>query len=272
MEEVVPVEPPPSDAPQAEEEQAILSESTEIQPAPEAEAIIAPDPVQPETDTATSDTATPAVTEDPAAAEVVPQDPTEATAPEDTGDVTLTEANAEQTAETGMTTSIRPKSRPEKPAPAPEPDPVEVAADVPAETPTETADQPVDDTATEDAIASLLDEAADAPATEDTAAETGGQDLPQGPPMSGSEKDSIVSAVNRCWNSTDTMSTMIVIRVSFDASGKPVDFELLESEGPTQTGIDKLVEFSNGGEPGLCGIRTSAAAEKGDHWRVSMGL
>ena len=144
-----------------------------------------------------------------------------------------------------MTTSIRPKSRPEKPAPAPEPDPVEVAADVPAETPPEdVADQPVDDTATEDAIAILLDEAADAPATEDTAADTGGQDLPQGPPLSGSEMGNIASAIGRRWNlgasSTDALSTRVVVRVTFDESGKPVDFELLESDGPTQTAIDHI--------------------------------
>ena len=62
---------------------------------------------------------------------------------------------------------------------------------------------------------------------------------------------------------------MIVIRVSFDASGKPVDFELLESEGPTQTGIDKLYEsarravnraYADGGLP--------LPAEKFDTWRV----
>jgi hypothetical protein len=47
--------PAPSDL-QAEEEQAIQSESTEIQPAPEAEDIIAPDPVQPETEAETSET------------------------------------------------------------------------------------------------------------------------------------------------------------------------------------------------------------------------
>ena len=151
------VVPPASDAVQAEEEQTIQSDSTEIQPAPEAEEIIAPDPVQPETDAQTSDTPEPAVSDQPSDVAVEEQPPTEATVAEDTGDVTQTEANQDQTAETGMTTSIRPKSRPERPAAAPEP---EVAADTPVEDPPAESNaltvQPVDDTETQDAIDALL--------------------------------------------------------------------------------------------------------------------
>jgi hypothetical protein len=264
-------EPPPSDAVQAEEEQAIQSESTEIQPAPEAEAIIAPDPVQPETEAETSDTPEPAVSEDPAATEVVEQEPTEATVPEDTGDVTQTEANVEQTAETGMTTSVRPRAKPSRPEPQPD-----VAADTPAEEPAESAQlnvQPVDDSETQDAIDALLGEAAEEPVTEDVASDTGGQDLPQGPPLTGGEMGNISSAISRKWNlgasSTDAMSSLVVVRVSFSADGKPVDFELIESSGPNQTGIDKLYEtarravnraHADGGLP--------LPPEKYDTWRV----
>ena len=268
-------EPPPSDAVQAEEEQAIESESTEIQPAPEAEEIIAPDPVQPETEAETSETPEPAISEDPAATEVIEQEPTEATAPEDTGDVTRTEANEEQTAETGMTTSIRPRSKPSRPEPAPEP---EVAEDTPTEAPAEEPQesaalnvQPVDDAETADAIDALLGEASEEPVEE--TADAGGQDLPQGPPLTGGEMGNISSAISRKWNlgasSTDVMSSMIVIRVSFSADGKPVDFELLEAEGPSQTGIDKLYEtarravnraHADGGLP--------LPADKYDQWRV----
>lgn len=277
-EEVTPepvVTPPPSDAVQAEEEQAIQSESTEIQPAPEAEAIIAPDPVQPETEAQTSDTPEPAVSDQPTEAPVVEEQPTEATVAEDTGDVTRTEANQDQTAETGMTTSIRPKSRPERPAAAPEP---EVAAEEtqPAESATLTV-QPVDDTDTADAIDALLGEASEEPVTEDVAADTatdsGGQDLPQGPPLTGGEMGNISSAIARKWNlgasSTDAMSSLVVIRVSFSADGKPVNFELIESSGPNQTGIDKLYEtarravnraHADGGLP--------LPPEKYDTWRV----
>jgi hypothetical protein len=273
------VEPPPSDAPQAEEEQVIQSDSTEIQPAPEAEDIIAPDPVQPETEAETSDTPEPAVSEDPAAEEIIEQEPTEETVAEDTGDVTQTEANEEQSAETGMTTSVRPRSRPER-APEPEPEPeTEVASDEqpveePAEEPAESAElnvQPVDDTETQDAIDALLGEASEEPVEE--VADTGGQDLPQGPPLTGGEMGNISSAISRKWNlgasSTDAMSSLVVVRVSFSADGKPVDFELIESSGPSQSGIDKLYEtarravnraYADGGLP--------LPPDKYDTWRV----
>jgi hypothetical protein len=270
------VTPPPSDAVQAEEEQAIQSESTEIQPAPEAEEIIAPDPVQPETEAETSDTPEPAVSENPEATEVIPQEPTEATVPEDTGDVTQTEANRENTAETGMTTSIRPRTRPER---APEP---EVAAEEPADEAAvqqsaELRVQPVDDAETQDAIDALLGEATDEPVEEDvvsdTPADTGGQDLPQGPPLTGGEMGNISSAIARKWNlgasSTDAMSSTVVIRVTFSQDGRPTGFELIESNGPSQSGIDRLYEtaqravnraYADGGLP--------LPPDKYNTWRV----
>jgi hypothetical protein len=243
-------EPAPNDLPQAETEQVLPSESTEIQPVPEAEEIIAPDPIQPETEADTSDTPEPAVAEDPAAEQVIDQQPTEETVAEDTGDVTQTEANVADNAETGMQTSIRPKSRPER---APEPDPApEVAAEAapvepPAEEPQQSAElnvQPVDDSDTQDAIDALLGEATDAPVEDPTT--TGGQNLPQGPPLTGGEMGNISSAISRKWNlgasSTDAMSSMVVVRVSFAADGTPIDFELIESSGPSQTGINKLFD------------------------------
>jgi hypothetical protein len=242
------VEPPPSDLPQAETEQVLESESVEIQATPEAEEIIAPDPVQPETEAETSDTPEPAVSEDPAAEEIVQDEPTQETVAEDTGDVTQTEANQDDTAETGMQTSIRPRTRPER-APEPEPEPETEVAEEPAEEtePAESAQlnvQPVDDTETQDAIDALLGEAsAEEPVEE--AAEIGGQDLPQGPPLTGGEMGNISSAIARKWNlgasSTDAMSSVVVIRVSFAQDGTPTSFELIESNGPSQTGIDQLL-------------------------------
>jgi hypothetical protein len=58
----------------------------------------------------------------------------------------------------------------------------------------------------------------------------------------------ISSAIARRWNlgaaSTDVLSSMVVIRVSFDESGRPVDFELLESSGPTQSAVDNLYRIA----------------------------
>jgi hypothetical protein len=219
------------------------SVSTEENPLPEAAEIVAPSPVEVETEAPTSDTPTPAVSETPDAAEVVETPPTEETVPEDTGDVLETEANREQEAATGMTTSLRPRARPERapdpepaPEPAPEPEP-EVAA-------AEPEPQPVDDQATEDAIAALLEEVAE-PASE-APAPVAGQDLPQGPPLTGGEMGNISSAIARKWNlgasSTDTLRTKVVVRVSFGPDGTPTNFELIEADGPTQTAIDKLYE------------------------------
>ena len=65
------------------------------------------------------------------------------------------------------------------------------------------------------------------------------------------------------------MNTIVVVRVSFAEDGKPVDFQLIESNGPSQTGIDKLYEsarravnraYADGGLP--------LPAEKFNTWRV----
>lgn len=263
-----PPQPQASDLAQADTEQLIETESTEIQPLPEAADIIAPDPVQPETEAPVSDTPEPAVSEDVAADQVIPQEPTEATAPRDTGDVTRTEANETQTAETGMATSLRPRAKPSRPAPAPEPDPAPTAS-------AELNVQPVDDQATEDAIAALLGEAVETPV--ETPAEqpatSGGQNRPQGPPLTGGEMGNIASAISRKWNlgasSTDALSSLVVVRVSFAADGTPTGFELIESSGPSQGGINTLYEtarravnraHAEGGLP--------LPPDKYDTWRV----
>jgi hypothetical protein len=193
----------------------------------------------------------------------------------DTGDVTQTEANEDQEAETGMTTSPRPKSRPER-APEPEPEPeTEVASAEPEETQPDASGelrvQEVDDADTADAIDALLGEAAEEPVEEPV--ETGGQDLPQGPPLTGSEMSNIGSAIARKWNlgasSTDATSSMVVIRVSFSPDGAPTSFELIDQSGPSDAGIRTLYQTAeravrrahqDGGLP--------LPPDKYDTWRV----
>jgi hypothetical protein len=272
-EPVVEPEPlPEPEAPVAEEAQPLPSPSIEENPTPEAAEIVAPDPVEEEVVAETADAPTPAVSEEVTEEPVVEQPPTEETVAEDSGDVLLTEANQDQTEATGMTTSPRPKVRPEKPVEEPVAEPLEeqVASAEPVEDPPEeTAEQPVDDTATEDAIAALLDEAA----TEDTGSEPATADLPQGPPLSGGEMGDISNAISRKWNlgasSSDTLRTKVVIRVSFSPDGKPMGFELIESDGPTETAVNKLYEtaqravnraYSDGGLP--------LPEGKYDTWRV----
>jgi hypothetical protein len=272
-------EPVPEPVPEvavAEEEQPLASIAPEENPLPEAEEIIAPQPVEVETEAETSETPTPAVSEDPAADELIEETPTDETVPEDTGDVTLTEANEDQDEATGMTTSIRPKTRPEKPAAETElasAEPVEETPEEPADEPVEA--QPVDDQATDAAIDALLGEAVEEPVEQpiEEPSTSGGQDLPQGPPLSGSEMSNIGSAIARKWNlgasSTDALRTKVVIRVSFAATGQPTGFELIESNGPTETAINQLYQtaqravnraYADGGLP--------MPPEKYDTWRV----
>ena len=229
-------------APAAAEVQPLPSPATEAQPTPEAADVVAPNPVDVPENTDTSDTPTPAVSDQPSDAPPVDQPPTPEVVAEDTGDVLLTEANQDQTEAVGMTTSPRPKARPEKPVEPPvEPPPEELVAS--AEPPPET---PADAAATDAAIAAALEEVAAATPAEEPVAEPVTADLPQGPPLTGAEMGDISSSIARKWNlgasSSDTLRTKIVIRVSFSPDGKPVDFELIESDGPTQTAIDKLYE------------------------------
>ncbi|OYW57976.1 MAG: hypothetical protein B7Z31_08780, partial [Rhodobacterales bacterium 12-65-15] len=266
--EPLPEPEPEPIAPPAEEEQVLPSVSTEDNPTPEAADIIAPSPVEVETDAPTSDTPTPAISDEPTDAEVVKDTPTEETVPEDTGDITLTEDTIDQTEATGMTTSPRPRPRPDlvaEPEPEPEPQPeapTEVAADTP----------PV-----EDPLADLLDEAVDTPPVDTPPVEdpvaTGGQTLPQGPPLSGSEMSNISSSIARKWNlgasSTDAMRTKVVVRVTFAPDGKPINFELIEADGPTQTAIDNIYRTARSAisrahaDGGL-----ALPPEKYDTWRV----
>jgi hypothetical protein len=267
-------QPQPNDLAVAEVEQLLPSESTEIQPAPEAEEIVAPDPVQPEVEAETSDTPEAAVAENPEAETVIEQEPTEATVAEDTGDVIETEANETQEAETGMASSPRPRVRPQDVA-APEPE-VEVAAAEPEETlPEEPVEEPVTEPSTEDTIDDLLGELIEEPAAEpvEEPAATGGQDLPQGPPLSGSEMSNISTAIARKWNlgasSTDALRTKVVLRVNFAPDGRPMGFELIESDGPTETAVNQLFQTAqravnraaaDGGLP--------LPPDKYDTWRV----
>jgi hypothetical protein len=250
VEEVVPDAPPPSDLPQADTEQVLDSASTEINPTPEAEDIIAPEPVEVEPELAPSDTPTPAVSDEVTEAPVVEETPTEATTPEDTAPTLATEETVVQDEETGMKTSLRPRSRPAAVEPPPEPDPasaepvVEPVEDPPEETPVE---QPVDDQATEDLINDLLGEPSEEPVAE-TAAESGGQDLPQGPPMLGGEKDEVRSAINRCFavGSLSTAATRVrlELRVEMSPDGRPVTIELVGFSNGDETAANQAFQYA----------------------------
>ncbi|MEZ5796162.1 MAG: cell envelope biogenesis protein TolA [Paracoccaceae bacterium] len=217
--------PQPEDVVVAPEEQPLPSMAASLRPKPKPADRVAPDPVDVPEDQPVSDAPTEATSDEPVDQPEVVEQPQEETAPQESGDVLRTEATEDQTEALGMTASIRPKSRPNRPRPAEEP-----AAEAASETAASAAAE-TDDSAVDDALAALDD-------TPEPAA-TGGSDTvaPTGPPLNAGEIGDVRSAIGSKWNlgsvSTDTLRTTIVVRVTFDPSGKPTDISLLESDGPS---------------------------------------
>lgn len=243
-------DPAPDDVVMAPDEQPIANMSTSVRPKPKPADIVAPNPVPVPEDVETAEAPTQAVTETPAETppEVI-EEPQAETVPEETGDIIRTEATEEQPETVGMATSPRPKSKPNRPR----------VTEATAETPTETATETPSDTATDDAVAAALAEAeaeaqaeaqrAEAESAAATAAaEAASSNAPSssGPPMSAGEIGDVRASIGGKWSlgavSSDTMRTTIVVRVSFDPTGKPTDIKLIDSDGPTQTATD--VAFS----------------------------
>lgn len=169
------------------------SEATETpRPQPRPSPRVAPTPAAPtppDVDVAEveRDAVTPA---DPTPAEIV-EEPQDATAPEEAA----TEIVIEDEAPSGaVTTSLRPQTRPSRPAVTPA---VE-------ETPS-TSDQ--------DAVAAAVAAAAASSASS----------APQGPPLTGSEKDAFRVAVNGCWNvdnGAEWARVTVVVRFNLTTEGK----------------------------------------------------
>jgi hypothetical protein len=149
-----------------------------------------------ETESAASDQTDPA--------EVV-EEAIEVTAPPETA----TEIVPEDAVPSGaVETSIRPSVRPNRPPPAPV---------TPAETSTASSDSVAD------AVAAAVADAASTP------------DIPQGPPMTGSEREGFRVAVNRCWNvdpGSVAARVTIVVGFSLDQAGKVVgDVRQISADG-----------------------------------------
>lgn len=223
-------EPQPEDVVVLPEEQPLPSMSTSTRPKPKPADRVAPNPVDIPEDAQTAETPEEAVSPEVAPDPQVVEDTTQETLPEESGDVLRTEATEDQDQSLGMTASVRPKSRPARPETPPE---------QPAEETQTAAAEPAADPA-EDALAAALDEAA----AEATSAETGTGETtgPAGPPLNAGEIGDIRSAIGNKWNlgsvSTDTMRTVVVVRVEFSPDGKPGAITLVESDGPSQAGID----------------------------------
>jgi len=183
-------------------------------PQPRAADRVAPVPVAPpEPDVAIAEidqqSAEPAETPD----EPAPVEPVEETAQEETATEIVTEADTPSGA---VETSLRPAARPSRPEPAEEPaEPVtETATAEPAEDPApDTSD------AVEDLLAGIVSE----------------PDVPQGPPMTGPERDGFRVAVNACWNvdpGSVAARVTVVVGFSLDQGGKVAgDVRMVSASG-----------------------------------------
>lgn len=176
---------PPSETPQ--ERQADRVAPTPVAPPPDDVAIA-------DIDTAS---AAPDVTEP---ADIV-EEQVEETAQEETATAIVPE---DLTPSGAVETSVRPSTRPNRPAPAPV---------TPAETTTASSDN-VEENPVDEAVAAALSSAADVTAP--------APDVPQGPPMTGSEREGFRVAVNRCWNvDPGSVAARVTLEVGFslDQSG-----------------------------------------------------
>ena len=211
-------------------DQAVLVPETAPQAAPRPVPRVAPEPVaQPEPEAAPDPVQQEAVAPD--AAGETPQEPQEATAPEEATTQIVTEATQAPAA------SPRPPGRrPAAPAPR-------VAETAPAEqAPSNNA--PSDNAADVDAAAIAAAVAAAQAATPAPAAAP----APSGPPLSAGEKESLRVAVSSCWNvgslSSEALRTTVVVAVNMAQDGKPIvnSIRMIGSEGGTSSAAKQAYE------------------------------
>lgn len=242
------VEPPapeaPPEAPEAPAEPPTTEETVpELPPAPETPPQGAPDlpssdapqenqadrvaPEQvapPPDDVAIADIDTESAAPDQAEPADVVEEQVEETAREETATAIVPE---DVTPSGAVETSIRPSVRPNRPAPAPV---------TPAETTTASSEN-VTEEAVDDAVAAALESATETPAP----------DVPQGPPMTGSEREGFRVAVNRCWNvDPGSVAARVTIEVGFslDQAGRVIGNDVRQlsaaggDEGAVRTAFD----------------------------------
>lgn len=242
---------PAADSPVSDTPQPVQVPDSSIKPKPRPINRVAPTPVETPVETPEiADQPTPEVTDQPAPDAPVVTEDKPAAAPQEATTQIVTEAvETDKTApQLAPTSSPRPQSRPK------------VAVAAPAEEPAP-ADQPTDTSATDQAAtdqaaidAALADVAAnDTPAdttATDTASDTGAQDVPKGPPMTGGEKDALRVAVQSCWNigslSSEALRTTVTVRVDVAESGVPdaASIRMTGSEGGSDVAAKMMFEVA----------------------------
>jgi broad specificity phosphatase PhoE len=137
------------------------------------------------------------------------------------------------------------------------------------------AEEPVTDPEADAIAAALAEAVADVPA-EDPATETadsGAQDLPQGPPISASDIEGIRSALGKCWNigalSSEATRTIVTVRVSMQENGTPDlgTMNMTSFEGGSEESAKKLYQSARSAIA-RCGNKGfTLPPEKYDQWK-----
>ncbi|MFN4130304.1 MAG: cell envelope biogenesis protein TolA [Paracoccaceae bacterium] len=238
-------------------------------PRPKPAPRVAPVPVDaPEPAVEVAEAPVQAVTPDPVEVPDVVEPEQPAAQPEEAGTVLETEANRNDpvVASGAPPSSPRPRGRPvrseapvmatARPTPTPTPTPKPPPAPPPA--------------TNADAVAAAL---AEALAADDPAPTGGATNAPQGPPMTGGERDALRVAVQQCWNvgsfSSDALNTTVVVFVSVAQNGVPDagSIRLVSSNGGTDAGARGAFEAARRAII-RCGARGfPLPPEKYEQWR-----
>lgn len=210
--------PPEIVTPAPEVQPAIDEPITDTPPQQRPSDRVAPEPVAPPEPDVRIDDVVQAPTQPSEAPpeETVPEEEVQETAQEQATEEIVAEVEAPPSG--APETSIRPSARPNRPAPEPEPE-TETATAEPADT-----GQSVDD---------LLAEVVG----NDTPAQP---DVPQGPPMTGSEREGFRIAVNNCWNvDTGSVAARVTVVVGFsltqDGKVEGNNVRFVSSQGPADS-------------------------------------
>ncbi|PIE16572.1 MAG: hypothetical protein CSA68_02080 [Rhodobacterales bacterium] len=199
--------------------------------------VVAPPPPEAEIDDQTREQTA------PDAASQNPAKPEPATAPEESSDRIVTEADRPAAAALAPRASSRPANRPKRPKPA--------------------APKPDNKAAIQAALDAVRSEQ--------------GSDAPQalaGPPLTGGEKDAFLLDVRRCWTvgalSTEAMQSKVVVRFELGRDGKPDigSIRMTGFEGGTQAGAKRAYETAR-----RAIIRCGASGynlpiEKYEQWKI----
>ncbi len=251
---------PPRIAPPPQE-QAVLAPPVSDRPVPRPVPRVAPEPVaRPEPEAKPDPVQREEVVPDDALPPI-PQDPQEATAPEEATTEIVTEATEKPSS--APTASLRPKTRPNLPAAVAETKPA------PATPPA------TNQNAVNDALAAALGggSASSAASGGDSPPTDGNGTAPSGPPMTAGDKDALRVSVQRCWNvgslSAEAMRTTVTVLVEMGRDSKPIHATIrrLGYEGGNETSARQAFEAARRAIIRCGNDGFDLPAEKYEHWR-----